>query len=88
MNKSKEIPDWKQQEIPRSHKYENKIIVQECFITVRGIKYYMRIYEDESAELVRWGDTSKKWVFLLFPAEEKPDTIENIKRAIKQHFVL
>lgn len=48
----------------------------------------MRVYTDGSAELVRWGKISKKWVFLLFPPEQAPDAVDKIKAAIKQHFVL
>mgnify|MGYP007002448219 FL=1 len=73
-------------EIPRSNTYANKIIIKEGFLTVRGINYYARCFDDSSAELVRKGMFTDKWVFLLFPGEEKPNAVENIKKAIKQHF--
>ena len=53
-------------EIPRSTDYQHKEIATQGFIKLNGMRYYRRIFCDQSAELVRFDDGMKRWVFLLF----------------------
>lgn len=52
--------------VPRSKDYQNKKIVKESMIEIKGTRYYKRVFFDGSVELVRYDYVSEKWVFLLF----------------------
>ena len=53
-------------EVPRSNEYKDKEIKSQGYSTIKGTRYYKRVFFDESVELVRYDYASKKWVFLLF----------------------
>lgn len=53
-------------EVPRSNEYQDKEIKKQCYTTIKGTRYFKRVFFDESVELVRYDYSSKKWVFLLF----------------------
>ena len=63
--------EYNPQKIPRSEDFINKEIVKENFVRIEGTRYYRRIYNGDYVELVRYDESTQKWVFLLF------DGIEN-----------
>lgn len=52
--------------VPRSNEYKDKEIKNQCFTTIKGTRYFKRVFFDDSVELVRYDYTTEKWVFLLF----------------------
>lgn len=54
------------EKVPRSNEYKDKAVVKEGYATVKGTRYYMRVFFDESVELARFDYGLNKWIFLLF----------------------
>jgi len=52
--------------IPRSAEYKGKRITREGYSTIRGTRYYKRVFSDGSAELTRYDMPNEKWVHLCF----------------------
>lgn len=52
--------------IPINEENADKAIVDQGYVRIRNIRYYMRKFDDGSAELVRFDESAKKWVFLMF----------------------
>ena len=53
-------------DVPRSLEYQNKEIIKEDKIIIKGTRYLKRVFFDNSVELVRYDFSLNKWVFLLF----------------------
>lgn len=53
-------------EVPRSSEYKDKEIINQCYVTIKGTRYFKRVFFDGSVELTRYDYETKKWVFLLF----------------------
>ena len=53
-------------DVPRSNEYKNKEIKNQCYVDIKGTRYFKRVFFDDSVELVRFDYTLNKWVFLLF----------------------
>jgi len=56
--------------MPRSKAYREKTITAEKFIKRNGTRYYRRVFNDNSVELVRFDETAQKWIFLLFKGDD------------------
>jgi hypothetical protein len=52
---------------PRSSRFKELTVFTERAVKMQGDGYYMRVFENGSAEFVRYDETTKKWVFLCFP---------------------
>lgn len=53
-------------EVPRSSEYKDKEITNQCYVAIKGTRYFKRVFFDGSVELARYDYDTKKWVFLLF----------------------
>lgn len=53
-------------EVPRSNEYKDKEIKFQEYTTIKGTRYFKRVFFDDSVELARYDYNLKKWVFLLF----------------------
>ncbi|MDR3318278.1 MAG: hypothetical protein LBS99_02460 [Clostridiales bacterium] len=53
---------------PRSSRFKDAQVFTERYVKMRGNDYYMRVFYDGSSEFIRFDETAKKWVFVLFPA--------------------
>lgn len=52
--------------MPRSTAYKDKMIKVQGYSTIKGTKYFKRVYIDGCAELVRYDYTTKRWVIICF----------------------
>lgn len=53
-------------EVPRSSEYRDKEIVKQGYSTIKGTRYFKRVFFDGCVELVRFDYSTNRWVFLLF----------------------
>jgi len=58
----------KTSEMPRSKAFKEKVIKAEGYATVRGTRYYKRLFTDGCVELVRYDFQAKRWAVLCFKA--------------------
>jgi len=66
MNTAPILLRTKEESVPRSTAYRDKEIKTQGCITIRGTRYFKRVFFDESAELTRYDVKTQKWVHLCF----------------------
>ena len=46
-----------------------KIIVEQDYVFLMGVRYLRRVFSDNSAELIRYDEAAKLWVILEFDGD-------------------
>lgn len=73
---------------PETSFSQGKTLIEKCNILLNNKSYIKRIYDDGSAELIRYDEEQHKWACLCFRASDEQDKSLQIREAVRNNFDL